>query len=167
MSDPRIAGPLSAIATPIAEELAKHQALPPDKKNANRAYVGGLICGTCVMLGSEVAGWSDELKLGYAVVFAWGALLLVVGWRGARGARDPIGALLAIAVPAGGFIAVASYAPELLQDIYVRAFAVGIVTANLVRFWIAIRGTGGGTAEKKVRQQITQNEIVWRPVRRR
>jgi len=166
MSDPRSAGPLSAIALPIAEAAAKHQALPPNKKNADRAYGGGFICGTCAMLGSDVAGWPDAFKLGYALIFAWGLLLLVVGWRGSRGARDPLGAVLAIAVPAIGFIVAANYEPELLQNPYVQAFCVGIVAANAVRFVICIKGPGGGGAEKQVRQQIAQHEFSWKPAKR-
>ena len=171
MSDPQSRGPLSAIAAPIAEELAKHQALPPDKKSANHAYMGGLICGTCgyvaVTLGPYASSFPDEWKLGFAGVAGFGLLLLIVGWRGARGRRDPLGAMFAVAVPAGGFFAVMNYAPELLDEFYVRAFCCGIVTANFVRFWIAIRGPGGGSAQKVVRQQIAQNEIVWRGVKRR
>jgi hypothetical protein len=160
MSDPRVAGPLSAIASPIAEAAAKHQALPPDKKNADRAYGGGLICGTCAMLGSEVASWPDEFKLGYVLIFAWGVMLLVVGWRGSRGARDPLGAVLAIAVPAIGFIAAANYTPQLLQDFYVQALCTGIVFANAVRFAICVRGIGGN-ARKLVVNDINQGEWKW------
>ncbi|MGE4046258.1 MAG: hypothetical protein AB7F35_15485 [Acetobacteraceae bacterium] len=42
MNDPRIVGPLSAVAVPIADELAKYQALPPDRKAGNYAYAGRL-----------------------------------------------------------------------------------------------------------------------------
>jgi hypothetical protein len=160
MSDPRAAGPLSAIAAPIAEAAAKHQALPPNKKNADRAYGGGFICGTCAMLGPEVAGWPDEFKLGYALIFGWGLLLLVVGWRGSRGMRDPIGAVLAVAVPAIGFIAAVNYEPALLQIFYVQAFCVGVVTANVVRFVICVRGIGGN-ARKLVVNDINQGEWKW------
>ena len=85
-------------------------------------------------LGPAASAYPDEWKIGYAIIFAWGLLLLVVGWRGSRGARDPIGAIFAIAVPAIGFVAVASYAPELLQDFSVRALCCGIVAANAVGF---------------------------------
>ena len=161
MNDPRGAGPLSAIAAPIAEAAAKHQALPPNKKNADRAYGGGFICGTCAMLGSEVADWPDEFKLGYALIFAWGVLLLVVGWRGSRGAQDWLGAVLPIAVPAIGFIAAVNYAPpQFLQDFYVQAFCVGVVMANAVRFAICVRGIGGN-ARKLVVNDINQGDWKW------
>jgi hypothetical protein len=161
-NSPGIAAPLVV----LADELRAHQALPPDKKNANRAYVGGLICGTCIPLAPEAFDFPDEWKLAFAAAFAWGALLLVIGWRGSRGARDVLGAIFAIAIPAIGFIAVANYAPDLLQDTYVRAFCTGIITANAVRFMICIRGPGGGTAEKQVRQQIAQHEFNWKPAKR-
>jgi hypothetical protein len=55
----------------------------------------------------------------------------------------------------------------LLQDFYVRGFCVAIATANLVRFWIAIRGPESGNAHDLVRQQIAGNEISWKGVKRR
>ena len=87
-------------------------------------------------------------------------LLLVVGWRGSRGRRDPLGAVLAIAVPAIGFIAAVNYAPELLHDFYVQALCTGIVTANAVRFAICVRGIGGN-ARKLVVNDINQGEWKW------
>jgi hypothetical protein len=41
------------------------------------------------------------------------------------GRRDLLGALFALAVPTGGFVAVINYAPELLDEFYVRAFLAG------------------------------------------
>jgi hypothetical protein len=167
MSEPRTAGPLSAFGSTIADEAAKHQALPPDKKNANRAYVGAFLLGVCIYLAFTLdpADYPGE-KLGFLAICAWGLFLLVVGWRGSRGARNPVGAVFALAVPAGGFIAVANYAPELLDNFYVQAFCTGVVTANLVRFLIDVRGPGGGTAEKQVRQEIIKHEFNWKPVKR-
>lgn len=169
MSGPRdVAGPFSAVSSVAAEELAKHQALPPDKKNANRAYVGAFLLGVCIYLALTLdpADYDDSWKLGFVAVCAFALLLLIVGWKGSRGARNPVGAVLALAVPGCGFIAVASYMPELLDDLFVRAFCTGVVTANLVRFWIDIRGPGNGTAEKQVRQQIAQHQFNWKPAKR-
>ena len=124
------------------------------------------VCGyTAVTLNP--ADYSGEWELAFLAVCAWGLLLLILGWRGSRGRRNPLGAILALAVPSAGFFAVMNYAPALLDSLAVRTFCCGIVTANLVRFWIDIRGPGGGCAEKQVRQQIAQNEIVWRGVKRR
>jgi hypothetical protein len=167
MSEPRTAGPLPAFASAIADEAAKHQALPPDKKNANRAYVGAFLLGICVYLAFTLdPGDYPGEKLGFLAICAWGLFLLVVGWRGSRGARNPVGAVFALAVPAGGFIAVANYRPELFNNFYVQAFCTGVVTANLVRFLIDIRGPGGD-AQKIVHRQISQNEINWQSVKRR
>lgn len=164
MNERQPVGPISAAASAVGDEFAKHSALPPDKKNANRAYFGGLICGTCsylaVSLAPEASSFPDEWKLGFAAVFAWGLLLLVIGWRGSRGARDVLGAIFAIGIPAIGFIATANYEPDLLQDPYVRAFFTGIITANAVRCAICLRGVGGN-ARKLVVNDINQGEWKW------
>ena len=164
MNERQSAGPISAATSVIGEEFARHSALPPDKKNANRAYLGGLICGTCgylaVALAPEASSFPDEWKLGFAAVFGWGVLLLVIGWRGSRGARDPLGAIFAIAVPAIGFVAVINYAPELLHDVYVQAFCCGIITANVVRCVICLRGVGGN-ARKLVAKDISMGDWKW------
>jgi hypothetical protein len=169
MSEHRNSSGIAAPLVVLADELRAHQALPPDKKNANRAKFGAFLCGTCsyVALAPDVPSFPDgEWKLGFAAVFAWGVLLLVIGWRGSRGVRDVLGAIFAIAIPAIGFIATANYWPDLLQDTYVRAFCTGIIVANGVQFAICIRGPGGGTAEKQVREQIAQHEFNWKPAKR-
>jgi hypothetical protein len=170
MSDPRTSpGIVSGPFVAAAEALAKHQALPPDKKNANRAYTGAFLLGATgyIAFGPELSGFPDEWKLGLAGAACFGLLLVVVGWRGARGARDPLAALFAVAVPIGGFVAVAKYAPELLSLPYAHAFCAGVAVANLVRFWLAIRGPGIGNAQNLVRQEIAENVIEWRAVKRR
>jgi hypothetical protein len=170
MSDPRHQGGLmSAVAGPIAEELKQHQALPPNKQAANRAYFGTFMLSGCAylaLLDPDAASYATDFKIGLAVAGGLGLLLLVVGWRGARGARDPVGALFAVAVPVGGFLAVLNYAPDMLDDFYVRGFCVAIACANIVRFALAIRGPGGD-AQKIVHRQIAQNEINWQGVKRR
>jgi hypothetical protein len=165
MNERQSVGPISAVASAVGDEFAKHSTLPPDKKNANRAYWGGLICGTCsylaLVLAPEASSFGDEWKLGFAAVFAWGVLLLVIGWRGSRGARDVLGAIFAIAIPAIGFIAAANYAPpDMLQATYVRAFCCGIIAANAIRFLICVRGVGGN-ARKLVVNDINQGEWKW------
>jgi hypothetical protein len=167
MSEP-VTGLASSIARPVGEALQKHNALPPDKKNANRAYLGAFLLGVCgyLALTLDAADYPDGWKIGFAAVFGWGLLLLIVGWRGSRGRRELLGAIFAVAIPAGGFFAVMNYAPELLNDLYVRAFCCGVVMANAVRFWIDIRGPGGGTAEKQVHRQIAQHEFNWKPAKR-
>jgi hypothetical protein len=169
MSDPRIHGPLSALAAPIGEQLSQHQNLPPNKQAGNRAYCGAFLLGACgyiaVTLGPEAARYAPDWKLGFAVVAGLGLLLLVTGWRGAHGGRDPVGAFFAVAVPLGGFLAVLTWAPNLLDFYPARAFCVAIACANVVRFCLAVRGPGGD-AQKIVHRQIAQNEINWRGVQR-
>jgi hypothetical protein len=170
MSDTRHQGGLSSVvAGPIAEEVKQHKALPPNKQAGNRAYLGTLLvsgCGYLAMFDPDAASYPDDFKLGLAVAAGLGLLLLVAGWRGARGARDPVGAFFALAVPVGGFIAVLNYAPELMDDFYVRGFCVAVAAANIVRFWLCVRGPGGD-AQKIVHRQIAQNEINWQGVKRR
>jgi MFS family permease len=169
MSEPRIHGPLSALAAPIGEQLSQHQSLPPNKQAGNRAYLGAFLLGACgyvaVTLGPEAARYPDDWKLGFAVVAGFGLLLLVTGWRGARGGRDIVLAFFAVAVPLGGFLAVLNWAPQVLEFYPARAFCVAIASANVVRFWLAVRGPGGD-AQKIVHRQIAQNEITWRGVKR-
>jgi hypothetical protein len=169
MSDPQIRGLLSAVGTATGEALAKQHALPPDARNANRAYTGAFLVGTTgrILLGPEASSFPDEWKLGLAGAACLGLLLLVVGWRGARGARDPLGALFALGVPACGWVAVTNYAPALLALPFASEFCTGIFLAALVRCWLSIRGPGTGNARQAVRHEISQNEIIWRGVKRR
>ena len=165
MSDPRIAGPLSALAVTISDEVAKHKTQPPAVQNENRAFGGAFLLGVCgyllATLGPYAARIPDGYKLGWAAAAAWGAILLVVGWQNARGTpRNRLGALWAIAVPAGGFFLVAHYAPGLLENFYVRAFSAGVITANAVRFVIDISGPGGN-ALQMVNENIAENEFTW------
>ena len=166
MSDPQIRGPLSAIAMPIAEGLAKHQALPPDKKNANHAGLGGFCWRDwlCHVRSRDIKlSRRVETRPGWRGCF--GLLLLVVGARGARGTRDPLAALFAL-VPIGGFFAVMNYAPDLL-GLPLRTILRRRRGREPVRFWMAIRGPGSGNAQNLVRQEIAENVVDWRGVKRR
>src|SRR5271155_3348106 len=132
MSDPRIQGPLSAVAVPLADALAKHAALPPFQKNVSRAAFGaGLLtlCGyAAVTFGPAVHRYPLYYPLVWAGLVGFGLLLLVVGVRNARGPSDVMHAFWAIAVPAGcagalwyfGWLA-------LLNNVYVRGFVYAIV----------------------------------------
>lgn len=172
MSDPRHHGdPLMTGVASVVEDIIKIGGLPLNKKNEHRAYFGAFILGTCgdiaVTLGPQASSYPDEWKLGFAGCALLGLVLFVTGIRGARVPRDTLGALFSLAWPIGGFVAVLNWAPELLRDFWeARAFCVGIACANIVRFWIAVRGPGND-AQKIVHQQIAQNEILWQPVKRR
>ena len=60
----------------------------------------------------------------------------------------------------GLFLAVRWAAPRLLEAFYVQAFFVAIGCANLVRFYLAVRGPGGG-ARKLVAKDISVGEWKW------
>ena len=135
-------------------------------QSENRAYVGAFLLGVCgyllVTLGPYAARIPDGYKIGWAVAAAWGAVLLVAGWRDARWTLpDRFGALCAIVAPAAGFITVAHYAPGLLENFYVRAFAAGVIASNLVRFVLCISGPPGGNAHQLVEDNIAENEFTW------
>jgi hypothetical protein len=69
MSEPRSnAGPLAAVASVIADEAATHQALPPDRKNGNRAYMGAFLLGIRIYLALTLnpADYDDDVKIGFA-----------------------------------------------------------------------------------------------------
>jgi hypothetical protein len=166
MSDPRSPGLLSSVAAPLAEAAKQHQSATPPVKANNRGYLGAFLLSGCCYLAvaDDFASYEDNVKLGLILVGGFGLLLLVTALR-TRSARDPVAACLAVAVPVGGFVAVLTYAPDLLAMEYVRCFAVSIACANIVRFWLAVRGPGGD-AQKIVHRQIAQNEINWRGVKR-
>jgi len=120
-----------------------------------------------VTFGPVVHSYPPYYPLVWAGLVGFGFLLLIVGVRNARGPSDVMHAFWAIAVPAGcagalwyfGWLA-------LLDNVYVRGFVYAIGAASIVRVWLALRGTSGDAA-KIVRQQIEQNDVVWRSARRR
>lgn len=171
MSDPRIQGPLSAIAVPLGDELAQHAASPPFEKNMARASFGaGLLtaCGyAAATLGPVVHNYPPYYPLVWVGLVGFGLLLLVVGVRGARGPRDIMAAFWPAATLAGGGWALWHFfGPEIFDDFYVRGGSLTLLVSGLVRIWLALRGTGGG-ASKLVRQQIEQDRVEWRSTRRR
>jgi hypothetical protein len=167
MSDPTINGPGAIIAVPIAEAAKQHNNAPPATKASNKGYLGALLLSGSgyLAIADDFASYPDNAKLGLILVGGFGLLLLMTALR-TRSARDPVGAFFAVAVPVGGFLAVLNYAPDLLSDFYVRGFCVAVAAANIVRFWLAVRGPGGD-AQKIVTHQIYQNEINWQGVKRR
>jgi hypothetical protein len=171
MSDPRNSpGLFSAVAGPLGEEHAKYQNLPAGERNVVRARFGGFLLGlagyTAVKLGPYASYYSQEWKLGWLACAGLGLFLLVFGVKGARGPREPVTAFFALALPIGGGIALSNWLPGLLENFYVQAFAVGVVASCAVQFFLAIRGNDGN-AQKIVTQQIAQQEVAWRGVKRR
>jgi len=168
MSDPHTPGPLTAITAPVADEMAKFQNLPLQKKNEVRAYWGAFLVTACGYTAAtlDATSFPREWLYGWAACGGLGLLLLVAGLRGARGPRDPIAGIFALAMPIGGAFAITTWMPSLWDEYIVRLIFVSTAAANVVRFWIAIRGSRG-TAQKIVSQQIAQSEIIWRGVKRR
>ena len=74
--------------------------------------------------------------------------------------REPLAAFFALVEGVGLYLAVHSWAPQLLDAFYVQAFFVAIGCANLVRFYLAVRGLGGN-ARKLVVNDINQGEWKW------
>ena len=99
------------------------------------------------------------MKIALAVAAVLGLLLLWTALR-THSQREPLAAFFALAVPIGGFLAVQSWAPELLADFYVQGFCVAVGCANLVRFYLAVRGPGGN-ARKLVAKDISLGEWKW------
>ena len=121
MSQPK--GPISHVVEPIAEHMAKIQALPPDEKHRHRVAVGAGLLGFCgwigglVLMGMLATGLGvsgsapdqsgapplppEALWIGAAVLvglIALGVLLLAAGLRRTRGQpRDMIVAAKALA----------------------------------------------------------------------
>jgi hypothetical protein len=164
-NDPHVQGPFSAVGVPVAEAWQRHQNAPPHIKKDNTAYVGGLIVGAAgyiaVTLGLQARSFPREYVIGYAAITCIGLVMVASGSRESRGMpRDLFLAFRAIAIPVAGYIAMINIVPELWDLYLVRLFTVAVATGNAVRFWLAIRGTGGD-ARKLVKQDIADNELNW------
>jgi hypothetical protein len=154
---------VSAVTVPVGDAWQRHQNAPPHIKKDNTAYVGGLIVGAAgymaVTLGPQAHSFPREYVVGYAAVTCLGLVMVASGLRGGM-PRDLFLAFRAIAIPVAGYIAMMNFMPELWDLYLVRLFTVAVATANAVRFWLAIRGTGGD-ARELVRQDIAENEFDW------
>lgn len=170
MADPRVQGPLSALAVSVSDPLQKYQALPLDKKSEARTSAGAFLLAiagyTAATLGPYADRFPQAWVLGWFGCAGVGLLLLIIGIRGPRGQRDPMTAIVALAVPVGGGIAMMKWLPGAWDNFFVRGFCIAVLASCAVRFWMATR-SAGANAQKIVRQQIAQNEINWRAVGRR
>lgn len=171
MSDPRVQGPISVVAVPLADALAKHAALPPFQKNMARAAFGAglltLCAYTAVTLGKYAQTCPPLYLLIWTAAAGLGVLLLIVGVRGAQGQRDVMAAFWPVVVLAGCGWALWHFGgPAIFRDFYVRGFGLALLASTAVRAWLAMRGVSGN-AEQMVRQQVEQNEVPWHGARRR
>lgn len=166
MSDPRIAGPLSAIGTPIAESAQRFAASGPFNQAVGLACFGAIFlafCGeTAAALGTAaLARWSPVALAVFAGVAGVGLLLLVVGWRGARGPRNAVMALTSIATPcllAAGVWCI--WGPQAFHNPLVQWIGAPFLIGFAVRLVLSLRGISGN-ARKMVDQNIKANELDW------
>lgn len=152
---------MSAVSGVLSEEFKQHAHATPAVKASNRGYLGAfLLSGSgYLFVTDDFASYPQELKIGLAVTAVLGLLLLWTALR-TQSQREPLAAFFALAVPIGGYIAVRSWAPELLNDFYVQGFCVAVGCANAVRFYLAVRGPGGN-ARKLVAKDISVGEWKW------
>ena len=159
--DPRAAGPFSAATGVVSEEFKQHAHATPAVKASNRGYVGALLLSGSgwLFIADDFASYPQQLKIALAVAAVLGLLLLWTALR-THSQREPLAAFFALVEGVGLFLAVQSWAPQLLDAFYVQAFFVAIGFANFVRFYLAVRGPGGG-ARKLVATDINQGEWKW------
>jgi hypothetical protein len=145
MSDPRIAGPLSAIAVPLGDTAQQFKASSPFQQSVGLACFGAITLGFCgeaaVLFGPAASAFSPVVLLVFAGVVAVGLLLFVLGLRGARGPRNTVMALTSVATPAG--LAAAIWwlgGPEAFHNIWVRLIGLPFLIGFAVRLYLAARG---------------------------
>ena len=153
--------PVAATVSIVGEEFKKHAHATPAVKASNHGYLGAFLVSGAgyLFIADDFANYPEELKIGLAVAAVLGLLLLGTALR-MHSQREPLAAFFALAVPIGGFLAVQSWAPQLLGDFYVRGFCVAVGCANLVRFYLAVRGATGN-ARKLVAKDISLGEWKW------
>jgi hypothetical protein len=161
MNERQSVGPISAVASAVGDEFARHANATPAVKASNRGYVGAFLVSGCgyLFIADDFASYPEDVKIALAVAAVLGLLLLWTALR-THNQREPLAAFFALAVPIGGLLAVLSWAPQLLDDFYVQGFCVAVGCANLVRFYLAVRGVGGN-ARKLVVNDINQGEWKW------
>lgn len=171
MSDPRIVGPLSAIAVPLGDAAQQFKASSPFRQSVGLACFGAITLGFCgeaaLLFGPAASTFSPVVLLVFAGVAGVGLLLFVLGVRGARGPRNVVMALSSVATP-GGLAAAIWWlgGPETFQNIWVQLIGVPFLLGFTVRLYLALRGMPGD-AQRNVRRHIEQNRNVFRSARHR
>jgi hypothetical protein len=171
MSDPRIAGPMSAIVVPFTDAAQQFRASSPFQQSVGLACFGAITLAfsgeAALLVGPAASTFSPVALLVFAGIAGVGLLLFVLGVRGARGPRDTVMALTSVATPGG--LAVALWAlggPQALHNIWAQLIGIPFLIGFTVRLYLAMRGMPGD-AQRNVRRHIEQNENVWRSDRRR
>jgi apolipoprotein N-acyltransferase len=191
MSDPRIQGPLSilgvAIGDGINEAMARRQrraSIPAQQKNVGRAVLGAGVLAGCAyvvvfaeaLLGEKFSLLVAEFQraphdppfmlVAWLAALVFGAGYLWIGWRGAQDGPDAaFAAFCSVALPAGGGVLVALYAPGLLADPWGRGGCFVVAVMCAMRFWLATRA--GGDAEAPVKRNIETKQAPLIAAKRR
>lgn len=157
---PEPQGPLSAIAQPIAEAIAQHNALPPDQKNRARAAGGAGLIAFCLYAliaapGVLFGGWIAFAI--WAALLGFGALWLYVGMRAAIGPRDIMAAFWSGVgiVFFTGLMVAGAYLPAdwLVVNFLLKGFYIGSAASCAMRLYLAVRGMPRGTLDAVRAQQ--------------
>jgi hypothetical protein len=167
-SDPRLAGPLSAIGTPIADSAQRFAASGPFHQSVGIACLGAIALAfvgeTAAALGTvALSRWSPVALAVFAGVAGVGLLLLVIGWRGARGPRNAVMALTSVATP--GLLAAGVWCiwgPLAFHNPLAHLLGVPFLIGFAVRFVLATKGIPGD-ARRMVNRQIQQTRVDMRP----
>ena len=109
-------GLLSAMSGTVSEEVKQHAHATPAVKASNRGYVGAfLLSGSgFLFVADDFASYPEDLKIAVAVAAVLGLVLLWTALR-THNQREPLAAFFAIAEAVGLFLAVHSWAPQLLR----------------------------------------------------
>jgi len=153
-------GPLSAVGLPIAESAQRFAASGPGQQSIGLACLGSIVLSFCGETWAAVgsAALSSWWFAGGAGV---GLLLLVVGWRGARGPRNAVMALTSIATPcllAAGVWCI--WGPQAFHNAAVQWVSFPFLIGFSLRLVLSLRGISGN-ARKMVDQNIKANELDW------
>jgi hypothetical protein len=157
-------GPLSH----IAQEFARHAALPPPQKAVARTSYGSLILAACIYTGVTLGPdalhqYSPAALYGFAAVAGFGLLLFIVGLRGPRLPVEfmtRIWSLFWAAAFAAGSWWLAVYQPDWWDNIYVRGFCLSFACAQGLEFLLLLRPISSN-ARGMVEDNIAETEFNW------
>jgi hypothetical protein len=171
--DPRVVGPLSAIAAVLADEATAQGRRPPQTQRQSRAGYGATLLSGCYTM-LDVCGPLARGPLDPMFQYAWwGCAVVGVYWllAGLFGGTSgpPVGGpgLLAEAAGAGWLLwnqvypAAMPQVAFLLHGVYVAALCA--VLAQVLAVMIALRSND---AQSNVQRHIEENAVVWRSARR-
>ena len=109
----------------VSEELKQHAHATPAVKASNRGYVGAfLLSGSgYLFVADDFASYPEDLKIARGSGGCRSACCCFGRLCGSHNRREPLAAFFAIAEAVGLFLAVHSWAPQLLDYAYVQGFS--------------------------------------------